>query len=163
MKRLFAAAFGLLFAATLAGCGSTTDNLDFKVPSGYDAKVNTFIMSLWTKGDKNNPDSMLMLFKMPVKMDDSKFDSSTFTSSGGVKNAKIESTDKIQICGNHPAMLVKMTGTSDQNKGKDMDMEMLVTAWGGNTYMAMYGRPHGSTADPAGEDAIKSVCQKSAT
>ncbi len=162
MKRLFAAACGLVFAATLAGCGSTTDNLDFKVPAGYDSKMNTFIMSMWTKGDKDSP-NLIMLMKLPVKMDEAKLDAGTFTSSSGMKDAKVESSAKIKICGDHPAMLVKATGTSEQAKGKDMDVEALVTVWGGSTYMAMYMHPHGSAPDPDGEIAIKSVCQKTAS
>lgn len=167
MKRTFAAACGLVLIAVLAGCGSTTDNLDFKVPAGFESKLNTFVMSMWMKGPKDNPDSLLMLFKSPVKMDESKlnkdFDPSTFTSSSGMKNTKIESTEKVQICGEHPAMLLKMTGTNEQVKGKDMDIEMLVTEWNGTAYMAMYAYQHGDSADPAGEDAIKSVCEKGGT
>lgn len=163
MKSMFAAACGLVFVAVLAGCGSSTSNLDFKVPAGYDSKMSTMFLNVWTKGDKENPSDILMLMKLPVKMDQSKFDTSTFTTSGGMKNAKIESTEKIQICGAQTAMLVKATGSNSQAKGKEMDVEMLVTALGGDTYMAMYMYGHGGTADPAGEDAIKSVCQKSAT
>jgi hypothetical protein len=161
MKRLFAAACGLVFAATLAGCGSTTDSLNFKVPTGYTNKMNTFIMSLWQKGDADTG-GFIMLMKLPVKVDNSKFDASTFSSSGA-KNMKIESTQSIQICGNQPAMLAKATGTSDQVKGKDMNMEMLMTGVGGNSYIAMYMYPQKSTPDPDAEAAIKSVCAKSAT
>jgi hypothetical protein len=162
MKRTFAAACGLVFAVVLTGCGSTTDSLDFKVPAGFQSKLNTMIMSVWTKGDNNNAE-MLMLFKSPVKMDDKKLDASTFTSSSGMKNTTVHSSEKVQICGAHPAILVKMTGTSEQVKGKEMDVDMLITSWDGTGYMAMYGYPHGGAADPAGLAAIKSVCQKSAT
>jgi len=164
MKRLFAAACGLVFASVLAGCGSTTDNLDFKVPPGYTSKMSMAFLSVWTKGtDTDKTADVLMLMKLPVKMDQSKFDSGAFTSSGGMKDAKVESTQKISICGDQTAMLVKATGTSEQAKGKEMDVEMLVTPLKGNTYMAMYLYPHGGTADPAGEAAIKSVCAKSGT
>ncbi len=164
MKRMVAAACGLVFAAALAGCGSTTDNLDFKVPPGYTSKMSMAFLSVWTKGtDADKTSDVLMLMKLPVKMDEAKFESNTFTSSGGMKDAKVESTQKITICGNQSAMLVKATGTSEQAKGKEMDVDMLVTPLNGNTYMAMYLYPHGGAADPAGLAAIKSVCAKSAT
>jgi len=162
MKRMFAAACGLVFAAVLAGCGSTTDNLAFKVPAGYSNKMNTFIMSMWQKGDTDSLSGLIMLMKLPVKMDSSKFDSTTLSSSG-TKNMKIESTQSVQICGNQTAMLAKATGTSDQVKGKDMNMEMLMTSVGGNSYIAMYMYPQKAAADPDAEATIKSVCAKSAT
>ncbi len=167
MKRLFAAACGLVFAATLAGCGSTTDSLDFKVPAGFVSKMNTFVVSVWTKGDKDSPDQLIVLFKSPVKaskdVDVNTFDTSSISSSGGMKNTKIESKQQIKICGDHPALLMKATGTSEQAKGKDMDVEMLFTSWDGTIYMAMYGHNHTAAADPGAENAIKSVCLKSAT
>jgi len=162
MKRTFAAACGLVFAVLLAGCGSTTDNLAFKAPAGYTNKMNTFIMSMWQKGDANSVGGLIMLMKLPVKMDTKKFDSSTFSSSGA-KNMKIESSQVIRICGDQTATLAKATGTSDQVKGKDMNMEMLMTSVGGNSYVAMYMYPEKTPADPDAEAAIKSVCAKSAT
>ena len=162
MKRMFAAACGLVFATVLAGCGSTTDNLDFKAPAGYTNKMNTFIMSMWQKGDSDSLGGLIMLMKLPVKVDNSKFDATTLSSSGA-KNMKIESTQNIQICGNQAAVLAKATGKSDQVKGKDLNMEMLMTSVGGNSYIAMYMYPEKTAADTAAEAAIKSVCAKSAT
>ncbi|MDQ2991735.1 MAG: hypothetical protein M3R30_02795 [Candidatus Eremiobacteraeota bacterium] len=167
MKRLYAAACGLVFAAALAGCGSTTDSLDFKVPTGFESKMNTFVVSVWTKGDKSSPDQLIVLFKSPVKsskdVNVNSFDTGSISSSGGMKNTTVQSKQQINICGDHPALLVKATGTSEQAKGKEMDVEMLFTSWDGTIYMAMYGYDHKTTPDAEAESAIKSVCQKTAT
>ncbi len=162
MKRSIAAVLGLVFAAALAGCGSTTDSLDFKVPPGYTSKMSTMFMNIWTEGDKDSPTNMLMLMKLPTKWDaNGKFDPGTISSSSGLKGAKIQSADKIQICGTHPAILAKMSGTSEQAKGKDMNIELLMTGWENSTYMAMYMYPHDGKPEAAGEAALKSVCEKS--
>jgi len=162
MKRTFAAACGLVFAAALAGCGSTTDSLDFKVPQGYSSKMNTFVMSMWTKGTTpGGADSVIILFKSPVKGDAKmKLDPTELTTSSGTKNLKVDSSANIQICGAHPAMLIKGTGTSERTKGKDENVEMLMTNWDGTIYMAMYAYPTTEKPDPAAEDAIKTVCEK---
>jgi hypothetical protein len=153
MKRLIVAAGGLILAAALTGCGSTTDSLDFKVPNGYQAKFNTMVMSLWTKG--SSTDSVIMLMKIPVKTSESDFQ----VPDSAVKDAKIQSKELMTICGDHQATLMKMTGTSSQSK-KNSNVEMLLTSWGSTTYMAMYVYPKGEGADPNAEAAIKSVCQK---
>src|SRR5258708_1249877 len=56
MRRLLLAACGLGFAAALAGCGNATDNLDFKVPPGYQSKLNLFGTEMWIKGNNQNPE-----------------------------------------------------------------------------------------------------------
>lgn len=159
MRRTFAAACGLVMVAVLAGCGSTTDNLDFKVPQGYTSKINTFLMSMWNKGDGSNAE-LIMLMKLPTKMDETKFDPQEISASGGAKNMKISKDEAIRICGDHPAHIIRGTATSEQAKGKDENLEMLVTGWDNNTYMAMYLYPQSAKPDPAAEAALKTVCQK---
>jgi hypothetical protein len=164
MKRMLLAACGLALVAALAGCGSATDNLNFKVPQGYETKLNLFGNAMWIKGTDKNA-QILWLMKLPVKVDDSKlyqnFDPSSLPS-GGVKNATISQREKITICGDHPAFFMKATGHSTQNNQNiDENIEMLMTAWNGSTYLTMYMYPQGRAPEPDAEAAIRSVCLKS--
>lgn len=153
-KSLLAGA--LTLAALLAGCfGGATDNLDFKVPPGFNSQFNMFGSQMWTKGDKNDA-QVLMLMKLPVKMETKDFQMPANTAT---RDTKIESRQDIMICGNHPAVFVKASGTSTQNN-KDVDLEMLMTGWGSNTYFAMYAYPATTQPDSSAEASLQTVCQK---
>jgi hypothetical protein len=166
MRRMILAACGLAFAAALAGCGNATDNLDFKVPPGYQSKLNLFGTEMWMKGDSQNPE-VLFLMKLPVKTNDADFEKKMqqgFDSSSlppNVKNAKISEHQRVMICGDHPAFLLKATGSSSESGSKkEENMEMLFTAWNDTTYLTMYMYPQAASADPDAEAALKSVCVK---
>ena len=117
----------------LAGCfGGATDNLDFKVPPGFNSQFSMFGTQMWTKGAKDQA-QVLMLMKLPVKMDAKNFQ---MPSNAATKNTTIESRQDITICGNHPAVLIKAKGTSTSSN-KDIDLDMLLTGWGNNTYFGL--------------------------
>src|ERR1700680_3762807 len=140
-KSLLAGA--LTLAALLAGClGGATDNLDFKVPPGFNSTFSMFGSQMWTKGEKDQA-QVLMLMKLPVKMATKDFKMPPNTAA---KDTKIESQQNIMICGNHPAVFIKATGTSTSSN-KNVDLEMLMTGWGNNTYFAMYAYPATAWAD----------------
>jgi hypothetical protein len=153
-KSLLAGA--LTLAALLAGCfGGATDNLDFKVPPGFNSQFNMFGSQMWTKGEKDQG-QVLMLMKLPVQMQTKDFQ---MPANSAAKNMKVESQQNIMICGNHPAVFIKATGTSTSSN-KDVDLEMLMTGWGSNTYFAMYAYPTATQPDGVAEDSLKTVCQK---
>jgi hypothetical protein len=153
-KSLLAGA--LTLAALLAGClGGATDNLDFKVPPGFNSQFSMFGSQMWTKGPKDQS-QILMLMKLPVKMESKDFQ---MPPNSAARDMKIESQQNIMICGNHPAVFIKATGTSSSSN-KDVDLEMLMTGWGSTTYFAMYAYPTTTSADPTAEDSLKTVCQK---
>lgn len=170
MKRTFAALCGLAFASLLAGCGSAADNLNFKVPDGFQSKINVLgMVQVWVEGA--SPDqSMIVLTKLPIKKNvaDKGFEPVDLSSTTGIKSDKatIESSKKITICGNQTARLVTMSATASTKKksangaGEHMKLEMLLTNVGNNTYMAMYGYPKTEKPNPAAESALKSVCAK---
>jgi hypothetical protein len=159
MKRLITAALVLAVSGALAGCGSATDSVDFKVPDGYQSKLNMFGMEIWTKGNDPNQ-SAILLMKMPVKMDEKNFKMPDL-STAGVKDAKITSSKMTTICGDQPAMVMTVTGTSSKgDTSKQEDLNMVMTSAAGATYMAMYMRPHGEATDTDAANAVNNVCAK---
>lgn len=174
MKRTFAALSGLALASLLAGCGNASDNLAFKAPDGFTAKASVLgMVQIWTGGTSTDQ-SMLMLTKLPVKKDVTSKDFAPIdlSSTAGLKNDKttVQSSKQITICGNQAARLVTMTSQAaapagDKNQtpqsAKQVQMEMLMTNVGNNTYMAMYMHPKADKPDPAAEAALKTVCAKS--
>lgn len=173
MKRTFAALCGLAFATLLAGCGNASDNLAFKAPAGFTAKASVLgMVQIWTGGTSADQ-SMIMLTKLPVKKDvaDKNFAPIDLSSTAGLKNDKttVESSKQITICGNQPARFVRMSSVAGAPSGdksqtpqsaKRVQMEMLMTNVGNNTYMAMYMHPKADKPDPAAEAALKTVCAK---
>ncbi len=172
MKRTFAALGGLALASLLAGCGNASDNLAFKAPDGFTAKASVLgMVQIWTGGTSADQ-SMIMLTKLPVKKDvvDKNFAPIDLSSSAGLKNDKttVESSKQITICGNQAARFVTMSSEAaapaDKNKtsqsAKQVQMEILMTNVGNNTYMAMYMHPKADKPDPAAEAALKTVCAK---
>lgn len=180
MKRSFAALCGLAFASLLAGCGNASDNLAFKVPNGYQSKVSVLgMVQIWTQGGSADQ-SMIMLTKLPVKKDIASKDAAPLdlTSTAGLKSDKttVESMQQISICGNQPARLMKMrvqeskptatasptgkTASAASPAAKEMQMEMLMTNVGNNSYVAMYMYPQTDKPDAAAEAALKTVCAK---
>jgi hypothetical protein len=173
MKRTFAALCGLAFASLLTGCGNASDNLAFKAPAGFTAKASVLgMVQIWTSGTSAD-ESMLMLTKLPVKKDVTSKDFAPIdlSSTAGLKNDKttVDSSKQITICGNQAARLVTLTSQAAAPSGdkqqtpqhaKHVQMEMLMTNVGNNTYMAMYMHPKADKPDPAAEAALKTVCAK---
>ena len=146
-------------AFALTGCGSASDAVTFKAPASYAsaAQIGPF-MQVW----RGPQQSSLALMAFPGKIDLDK----AMTSSN-VKDAQVLKQSTIQICGNQPAYYVSMIGNGEAfgtsspgvtNEKRQVDL--LVTDVGGKTYMAMYVRLVGTSADPAAEDAIRNVCSK---
>jgi hypothetical protein len=118
-----------------------------------------FGMEIWTKGNDPNQ-SAILLMKMPVKMDEKNFTMPDLTSAG-VKDAKVTSSKRTVICGDQPAMIMTVTGTSSKgDSSKPEDLNMVMTSAAGATYMAMYMRPHGEATDTGAANAINNVCAK---
>jgi hypothetical protein len=169
MNILRTAICGVVVAMLLAACGNATEGMTFKVPAGYQSKINIFGMEMWTSGDSVHP-SMIMLVTIPKKFDPSNASDFNFNnvSNSSTKNTKFTSRRRITMCGKLPAFRADAVGTNnppspapsasgDKSKS-DQDLDMIVTGWGGKTYMAMYARPHGTSADPAAEATLLTLC-----
>lgn len=147
-----------LVALALAGCGSATDELTFKVPAGYvsSLSVGPFVQ-IW-KGPR--PHTALMLMALPTKAS-----LRDIQSNADVKDAQIVSQSNIRICGDQPARYVSLvgehtgvdTGSSDRVKEQ---VDMVATYVNSKTYMGIYARPVGSPVDAAAESAIHDLCPK---
>lgn len=158
MKKLFA---GVCLLA-LSACGSATDSVTFTAPPGYTSKASLGpFMQIW--GGKTEHD-VLILLALPVAGDLNKA-----IDQGQIKSAQFEATQKITICDNQPAIFAQGRGemsttagssTASTSMKEPSAIEIIATQVKGKTYLAMYGRPLKSPADPAAEKAIKNVCPK---
>jgi hypothetical protein len=120
-------------------------------------------MQLW----KGPNETALMLMALPTQVDLNKAVTST-----DIKDAEVQKTSKVQICGDQPAIYVSMIGTESTSftgssapsgtsaTEEKHQIDLLATNARGKTYMAMYIRPVGTPADPAAEGAIHNVCPK---
>jgi len=156
MQRFFVFLAVLACASTLAGCGSATDAVTFKAPANYTsaAQIGPF-MQLW----KGPQDNSLALMAFPAKIDLDKA-----TTGSDIKNAQVIKHAMIRICGDQQAYYVSMIGEhadSGAAPGQKRLIDVLATDVNGKTYLAMYIRPVGTSADTAAEDAIRNVCSKS--
>ena len=155
MKKMFA---GVCLLALVA-CGSATDSVTFTAPSSYTSKASLGpFMQIW--GGKTEHD-VLILLALPVAGVLNKA-----IDQGQIKSAQLDTTQKITICDNQPAIFAvgkgeMSTGDSSSTSNKEPSaLEIIATQVKGKTYLAMYGRPLKSPADPAAEKAIKNVCPK---
>nr|MDQ2681382.1 hypothetical protein [Candidatus Eremiobacteraeota bacterium] len=154
----------LFCAAIAAGCGSATDNLDFKAPAAWKATPSILgMMQGWTNPSDSN--QIVMLMKLPIGKDINVADANT-----QLRNTKITANKSIKICGNQPAQFVTMTGTSGSSKtsgnpksDRKSVAEMITTRYSNSSYMAIYDREMGTPADPQAETALKSLCLKKAS
>ena len=117
---------------------------------------------LWTGGA--NPKQVLMLMKLPqdAKIDRS-FDASDMkdlTGPTSVKDATMLEQRTMKICGNQPALYMKMRGVSNgQTKTEEM-IEAVLSKVSDGTFMAMHMYPVGSVPDPQADAAIYELCPK---
>lgn len=175
MNILRTAACGLVVAMLLAACGNATEGMTFKVPAGYQSKINMFGMEMWTSGASAHP-SMIMLVTIPKKFDPSNASDFNFNnvSNSSVKNTKFTSRRRITMCGHQAAFSAKAVGTrsglsspapqaSGDKTKSDENLDMIVTGWGGKTYMAMYAYPQGTSAYPAAEATLLTLCPAAAS
>ncbi len=159
--RLFLLSALPLCAALLSGCGSASDNLNFKPPADWKPTPSILgMMQGWTNPRDSN--QVLMLMKLPIGKDINVADGNT-----QLRNTKITGNKAITICGNQPAQFVTMTGTSFNSKTSGTSKsdrksvaEMITTHYSNSTYMAIYNRDLGTPADPSVELALKSLCLK---
>ena len=142
---------GTVAIAVLAACGSPTDSLAFKVPPGWTSKAQMGLLQIWPGA---NDKQILMLMKLPVAVD-----VSSAMNSANMKDAKVESQQDVTICNGQKAQLISATGQSKNETEQDR-IDMLMTAAGGNTYMAMYVRPVAAPTDAAAEASLRTVCLK---
>ncbi len=142
---------GSVAIAVLAACGSPTDTLAFKVPPGWTSKAQMGLLQIWQGSDNKQ---VLMLMKLPVAVD-----VSSAMNSANMKDAKVESQQEVTICNGQKAQLVTATGQS-KNENEQDRIDMLMTAAGGNTYMAMYVRPVNAATDAGAEASLRTVCLK---
>jgi hypothetical protein len=106
-----------------------------------------------------------MLMKLPqdAKIDRS-FDASDmkdFTGPATVKDATMLDQRRMTICGNQPALYMKMRGASNSQKTNEM-IEAVVSKVSDGTFMAMHMYPVGSVPDSQAEAAIYELCPKKA-
>jgi len=100
---------------------------------------------------------MLMLFKSPKPID-----SREAFSDAKMGNENVESQQQIKICGTQPAMFVKAEGVSNANGGKSkpLEIQMVVTTAGGNSYFAMYIYPQQATPNAQAVASLRELCPK---
>jgi hypothetical protein len=149
----------LAFASVcvLAACGSASDSTTFHVPAGYvqQASIGPF-MQIWKTNDDK---SIIMLMALPVKSDLHQAMSQT-----DIKDSNINEQKDITICNGQPAVYMDATGTAttagSAGTTRRGHVEMVATAAGGKTYVAMYVRELKAPVDPAADAAIKNICPK---
>lgn len=150
-------AFATMLAA--AGCGFTSspaDNITFKAPAGWQASPGIMgFMQLWKA--PGNGDEVLMLFRSPKQIS-----TSDVMSSANLKDARVETTQRVTICGNQPAQFLKAQGTAQGlgTKGQNSNVEMMMSNTGGATYMAMYVYPNGGVPNAEATAALRELCAK---
>lgn len=144
-----------LCAGLISGCGSASDNLNFKAPALWTATPSVLgMMQAWT--NPRDTKQVLMLMKLPIGKDVNILDANT-----QLKDTKVTEKKTIKICGDQPARFVAMIGTSsDAKDDRKSKAEMVITSYGGSTYMAIYDRGANAPADPSAEAALKSICLK---
>lgn len=162
--RHVAAALGAI--AILTACGlmkSPAEDINFVAPSGWQSTPGIMgRFQLWTGGA--NAKQVLMLMKLPqdAKIDRS-FDASDvkeLTGPTSVKDATMLEQRTMKICGNQPALYMKMRGVSNgQTKTEEM-IEAVLSKVSDGTFMAMHMYPVGSVPDPQADAAIYELCPK---
>lgn len=100
----------------------------------------------------------LMLFKSPKTLtaDDLYSDANM---QGAFKSVTVLRKQKIQICGNQPALSVQ--GIAISRNDTESKVEMAMATVRGTSYLAMYVRPIDVPANPQAEAALRELCAKS--
>lgn len=152
--------------ALLTACGLTkspAEDINFVAPAGWQSTPGIMgRFQLWTGGA--NAKQVLMLMKLPqdAKIDQS-FDASDFKEMTGptsVKDATMLEQRSMKICGNQPAMYMKMRGVSNGGTKTEEMIEAVLSKVSDGTFMAMHMYPVGSVPDPQAEAAIYELCPK---
>jgi hypothetical protein len=149
----------LLTILAFSACGSATDAVTFKVPSGFKPDVSVGPFAQTWSGPNH---SVMMFMAIPTKIDLTKR-----IENSPVSNAKVERDEPVTICGNQPARLGEMTGADVQvgspapsGGDQQQQIDFIATSVNGKTYMALYVRPQHLPADPAAEAALRNICPK---
>ena len=76
-----------------------------------------------------------------------------------MKDAKVESQQDVTICNGQQAAADLGDGAIEERHEQDR-IDMLMTAAGGNTYLAMYVRPAAASTDAAAEASLRARVPK---
>jgi len=159
MKPLPARSWVLVAATLLSAnaCGlsaSPAADLQFAPPPGWRASPAIMgFMQFWRPPSDDR--EVLMLLKSPKSLQSSDFFSQAHDT---VRNVTVERRERIVICGDQRATLVRAHGSS--SNGEDERIDMLATNAAGNTYFAMYARPISSQPNANAEAALRELCPK---
>ncbi|MGB8519853.1 MAG: hypothetical protein WCD38_06770 [Candidatus Tumulicola sp.] len=159
MSRSFSVTVAFAALLAVSGCGfnsSPADNITFKAPAGWQASPGIMgFMQLWKA--PGGRDEVLMLFRSPKQIA-----TSDVMSSANVKDARIESEQRVTICGNQSAEFLKAQGSAHGvgSKADSSNVETMVSNTGGATYMAMYVYPIGGVPNAEATAALRELCAK---
>jgi hypothetical protein len=168
MNTLIRMVAAMAAVALLSACGllkSPAEDITFQAPSGWQSTPGIMgRFQLWTGGTTSK--QMLMLMKLPqdAKMD-SAFSDADFKEMSGsarVKDATVVERRSMNICGNQPALYMKMRGVSVTNNSEKTEelIDTVLSKVSDGTYMAMHMYPVGSVPDQQAEAAIYELCPK---
>jgi hypothetical protein len=164
MMKIVHVAAALGAVVLLTACGLTkspAEGINFVAPNGWQSTPGIMgRFQLWTGGA--NAKQVLMLMKLPqdAKIDRtfSPSDMKDLAGPSAVKDATMLEQRTMKICGNQPALYMKMRGVSSgQNKTEEM-IEAVVSKVSDGTFMAMHMYPVGSVPDPQADAAIYELC-----
>jgi hypothetical protein len=157
--RLFPA-FCALF---LTGCGLTSspaDGLTFTAPYGWQASPGIMgYMQYWHPASRR--DEMLVLIRSPFKQLDLSHAPNRIDLGNSTSRTHFDSWDRVEICGNQPAIYVIGESYRDTKSGEvERHMRMVMTNLSGATYIALYAYP--LTGLPNGEAlaSLRQLCLK---
>jgi hypothetical protein len=164
MMKIVHVAAALGAVVLLTACGLTkspAEGINFVAPNGWQSTPGIMgRFQLWTGGA--NAKQVLMLMKLPqdAKIDRtfSPSDMKDLAGPSAVKDATMLEQRTMKICGNQPALYMKMRGVSSgQTKTEEM-IEAVVSKVSDGTFMAMHVYPVGSVPDPQADAAIYELC-----
>jgi hypothetical protein len=148
----------------LAACGLTkspAEGLNFQAPAGWQSTPGIMgKFQMWMTGG-GKTQQMLMLIDMgsDTKLNES-FDLKDVKGSSPssfVKNATVVTQRKMTICGNQPAIYIKMRGTSSSSSSEE-NVELLISKAAQSAYMAAYIYPAALEPNASAEAAIYELC-----
>ncbi len=161
MHRKLAAA--ILGAASLAGCGSVTDSVDFHVPPSYVSRASLGpFMQVWESPDKK---SVMMLMQIPASVDLNKA-----MQNMDIKDATIKKREQLTICGNQPAIFGEVVGATgsrinvgignNRARSENSNVDFMITRVNGKSYVASYVWPLHGAPDPTAQASLHGICAK---
>lgn len=146
-----------LIAVGFAGCGNLTkspaEGLTFKAPAGWTGSPGIMgMMQIWVAPAGASGKQELMIFKVPVA-----FKSDDVFKQADMKDAKIEESHGIKVCGNEPGSYLRLSATSERDK-RHIEAEMVMLPQGSSSLMALYVRPFGMKPDAQAQSALYELC-----